>query len=115
MWVSVDMLQMVSSWTSNFIVGSAQEFCFTDLDKCKVNPIRGDGLTDAKRIDGKRGAESACLKLKCDRCKGNQRNSKVANGRRAGSVCLYIYIVSLSDLLSFQSPSAEYRIVICRL
>ena len=77
----------VSSKTSNFTMGNAQEYCAANLGECKVNPIQGDGLARAKWMDGERGTESACLRLKIDKCDRNQCNSNGNNGRRAGFVC----------------------------
>lgn len=79
----------VSSRTSSFTVGNGQEYCVTDLGECKVNPIGGDELTDAKWMDGKRGAESACLRWKTNKHGGNQFNSKVDNECQSKSFCQY--------------------------
>ena len=77
----------VSSGTSNFAVGNAQEYCTTDLGERNGNSIGVNGLTDAKWMGDKRGDESTCMKLKIDKRERNQRNSIGDSGRRAGSVC----------------------------
>lgn len=79
----------VSSGASNFTVGNAQEYCASDLGECKINPIGGDKLIDAKWMDGKHGAESSRLGLKIDKHKRNQRNCKVDNVRQVGLVCQF--------------------------
>ena len=43
----------MSSGTSNFPVGDAQKQCAFKLGNRKVKPIRGDGLIDAKWMNGK--------------------------------------------------------------
>ena len=57
----------MSRKTSNFPVGDAQKQCASELSNCKVNPIGGDGLIGAKRMNVKYKAELSCPRGKIDR------------------------------------------------
>ena len=74
------LIVKMSIRTSKLIVGEPLKDCASDVSKNKVDTIGGGGLTDAKWMDDKRGAELACLKLKIDKCEGNECNPKVDHG-----------------------------------
>lgn len=53
----------ISNGTLDFTVGYAQKHYAFDLGKSEVNPIRDDGLTNAKWMDGERYADPTCQML----------------------------------------------------
>ena len=57
----------MSSGTSKYTVGNAQKYCLPDVSKHEVNLIGGDEMIDAKWMDGKPFAESACLGKRNDK------------------------------------------------
>ena len=74
----------------NFTVGNAQKHCVSNLSKCKVNPLSGDGQIDAKWMDGKHSVESACLGLRNDKCLRNQDNSNFNEGQQSTSIFQHV-------------------------
>ena len=80
-------IEKVSSGTSNFPVGNAQNHHVSDLCKSKVNLIKGDRLIDAKRMDEKYGTTSCRLSQKLNKGGRNQSNSNLGNEHRSGFSC----------------------------
>ena len=65
----------VSTGISKFTVGNAEKQCTSDLSKCKVNLVGGDGLIAAKWMDNRFVVESSRTRLKTDKYRKGQDNS----------------------------------------
>ena len=77
----------MSSGTSKFPVGNAQNQCASGLNNRKVNPIGGDGPIDAKRMGDRCDAESSRPRYRIGRSNVNQGKSDLDYWCRSRPVC----------------------------
>ena len=99
----------MSSRASNFPVGDAQRQCAFVLSNRKVNPIRGDGLIEAKWVGRKYDAESPRPRGKVDDYEKNQGNSDLDCWCRSGPICQWLFWVMNGELweLYFRTCTAS--------
>ena len=84
----------------------------TNLGKCEVNPIKVDGLADVKWMDGKRGAELACLGLRIDERESNNAIPILMIGVKLVPLVIFIFYIFANshNHLEFLAHNLSYTL-----
>lgn len=82
------------------------------MGKCKVKPIKGDGLADVKWMDGKRGAELACLGLRIDERESNNTIQMLMIGVKLVPLVIFIFYIFANshNHLEFLAHNLSYSL-----